>query len=187
MTDHFLEAQNLPNLEKGPENKDFGVKTNEASRKSQVEVILCNSFGHLAPDCRTPPKKLLKCKLCGKTGHIAETCRNQQGDNKPSSSCARTESEPAQPRSRKLSRRRGGKTSFSRRQSEENLQNAVQFLVDGMPVVKGVLIGKEVQVLHNTGCNTKIVQRKLVPDVCLTGKSISIVLLDGSIAISRKL
>uniref|UniRef100_A0A131YW51 Reverse transcriptase n=1 Tax=Rhipicephalus appendiculatus TaxID=34631 RepID=A0A131YW51_RHIAP len=180
-TDRFLEAQNLPNLGKSPEGvKDSGAKPTETSRKPQLKCILCHRLGHLAPDCRTPPKQMLKCKLCGKMGHAAETCQNQHGDNKPSSSCACTESEPTRARPRKPSKRPGGKVPCLRRHDDENLQDAVRFLVDGMPVVEGLLLEREVRVLLDTGCNTAIVRRELVPDVCLTGKKISVALLDGS-------
>ncbi|KAL1487171.1 hypothetical protein MTO96_046629 [Rhipicephalus appendiculatus] len=123
---------------------------------------------------------MLKCKLCGKTGHAAETCRNQPGDDKTSYSCACTGSESTRARPRKPSKRPERKIPCPRRHDDENWQDATRFLVDGMPMVQGRLLGRQVRVLRDTGCNTAIVRRELVPDVCLTGKKISVALLDGS-------
>lgn len=181
LTDRFLEAQNLTNIGKGPDPaKESSGKPTEASRKPQLKCILCHRFGHLAPDCRNPPKQMLKCKLCGKTGHVTETCRNQHGNNKPSSSCAFSEPDSARAGARKTAKRPGGKIPCSSHHDDKNVQGTIRFLADGMPVVEGLLLGREVRVLRDTGCNTAIVRRELVPDVCLTGKKISVVLLDRS-------
>ena len=47
-----------------------------------------------------------------------------------------------------------------------------------MPVIRGRLHDKEVNVLRDTGCSTVVVRRDLVPDEALTGKTI--VLIDGT-------
>jgi len=47
-----------------------------------------------------------------------------------------------------------------------------------MPVIRGRLHDKEVNVLRDTGCSTVVVRRDLVPDEALTGKMI--VLIDGT-------
>ncbi|KAL1439791.1 hypothetical protein MTO96_009643 [Rhipicephalus appendiculatus] len=54
------------------------------------------------------------------------------------------------------------------------------FLVDNMPVVEGRVLGQRAHVLRDTGSNTTIVRRELVPDRCLTGKTARIMLLDGN-------
>lgn len=54
------------------------------------------------------------------------------------------------------------------------------FLVQGMPVVEGEVLGKPVRVLRDTGSNTAIIRRNLVPKQRLTGKSSRVLLIDGS-------
>ena len=50
-----------------------------------------------------------------------------------------------------------------------------------LPVVKGKLFGKEVNVLRDTGCTAIVVKKDLVPDDRLTGRMISCVLIDGTV------
>ncbi|XP_072143700.1 uncharacterized protein [Dermacentor andersoni] len=181
LTDRFLEAQNWTNLGKGPDNtKDSGGKNIEAPRKPQLMCTLCHRFGHLAPDCRAPPKRMLKCELCDRTGHTAENCRTRYGDNKPSSACAFTESRQVRTRPVKESKHPGKKTRQSSDSEDKNPGTAVTFLIDGMPVVEGRLLGRSVRVLRDTGCNTAIVKRELVPEMYMTGRTNNVVLLDGS-------
>ena len=47
-----------------------------------------------------------------------------------------------------------------------------------IPVTRGRLYDKEVNVLRDTGCSTVVVRRDLVPDEGLTGKTIVCVLID---------
>ena len=49
-----------------------------------------------------------------------------------------------------------------------------------MPVIRGRLHDKEVNVLRDTGCSTVVVRRDLVPDEALTGKTIVWVLIDDT-------
>ncbi|KAH6938094.1 hypothetical protein HPB50_006722 [Hyalomma asiaticum] len=68
MTNRFLEAQNLPNLGKGPKSEHMKYYSGgklDVPTKPQPKCMLCHRFGHMAPDCRTPPKEMLRYKLCG--------------------------------------------------------------------------------------------------------------------------
>ncbi len=53
--------------------------------------------------------------------------------------------------------------------------------LDNMPVAPGFVNGKQVQVLRDSGCSSAVVRRDLVEYECLTGKSQSCVLLDGTV------
>jgi len=50
-----------------------------------------------------------------------------------------------------------------------------------MPVAMGRLLGKQVQVLRDTGCSTVVVKRSLVPDDKLTGRTVCCMLIDGTV------
>ncbi|CAN7990549.1 unnamed protein product, partial [Ixodes hexagonus] len=50
-----------------------------------------------------------------------------------------------------------------------------------MPVVRGEVGGRPVTVLRDSGCNTVVVKRNLVPDDKLTGVSSPVFLLDGTV------
>ena len=50
-----------------------------------------------------------------------------------------------------------------------------------MPVTKGTVEGKTVNVLRDTGCSTVVVRRSLVPDDKLTGEENQCILIDGTI------
>ncbi|XP_077551257.1 uncharacterized protein LOC144164889 [Haemaphysalis longicornis] len=63
----------------------------------------------------------------------------------------------------------------------EDTEENSPFLVKGMPVVLGRVLGKVARVLRDTGSNTAIVRRDLVDGDCFTGKTGRVVLLDGSI------
>ncbi|XP_077560624.1 uncharacterized protein LOC144175419 [Haemaphysalis longicornis] len=53
-----------------------------------------------------------------------------------------------------------------------------KFLVENLPVVTGEMYGKRISVLRDSGSNTVIVRRDLVPDSCLTGQASSVVFVD---------
>ena len=50
-----------------------------------------------------------------------------------------------------------------------------------MPVAKGTVEGKSVNVLRDTGCSTVVVRRSLVPYDKLTGQEERCILIDGTI------
>ena len=49
-----------------------------------------------------------------------------------------------------------------------------------MPVAKGIVEGKSVNVLRDTGCSTIVVRRSLVPDDKMTGQDTHCILIDGT-------
>ena len=50
-----------------------------------------------------------------------------------------------------------------------------------MPVAKGTIEGKSVNVLRDTGYSTVVVRRSLVPDDKMTGQDTHCILIDGTI------
>jgi hypothetical protein len=50
-----------------------------------------------------------------------------------------------------------------------------------LPVTKGVVDERPVEVLRDTGCSTVVIRRSLVRPGCYTGKTISCVLIDGTV------
>ncbi|CAN7978409.1 unnamed protein product, partial [Ixodes persulcatus] len=48
-----------------------------------------------------------------------------------------------------------------------------------MPVLEGALFGQTVSVLRDTGSNTLVVRRSLVPEVAFTGTTATLKLVDG--------
>lgn len=68
----------------------------------------------------------------------------------------------------------------SGRNSKDASDRNSPFLVKGMPVLSGRVLGKATRVLRDTGSNTAIVRRDTVDDSCLTGKTRRAVLLGGS-------
>lgn len=55
----------------------------------------------------------------------------------------------------------------------------VKNVVNGMQVTKGILNGKQVQILRDRGCSGVVVRRSLVQDGQLTGEKRHCVLVDG--------
>ncbi|CAN7941805.1 unnamed protein product, partial [Ixodes hexagonus] len=49
-----------------------------------------------------------------------------------------------------------------------------------MPVLEGALFGQAVSVLRDTGSNTLVVRRSLVPEEAFTGTTATLMLVDGS-------
>uniref|UniRef100_A0A6G4ZZ09 Putative tick transposon n=1 Tax=Rhipicephalus microplus TaxID=6941 RepID=A0A6G4ZZ09_RHIMP len=150
--------------------------------KGKPLCFLCNKLGHRASDCWTKSRapKSTSCWICKKSGHRPDSC--------PSNSGKRTEASCSV-------------LGYQKAQHEKSMEDApdnqdekhCHDMCDGtqsnatcdngskqMPTVKGYLEGKLVTVLRDTGCNTVVVKRSLVPDCNLTGNTRTIRLLDRS-------
>lgn len=60
------------------------------------------------------------------------------------------------------------------------LSNKVKSLVSNVPVVEGKIGGKRVTVLRDTGSNTIVLRKKLIPKSALTGEMGLVFLVDGT-------
>lgn len=86
--DRFIEAQNLSNLGKVPEDaKDVTRNPTDAPRKPPPRCMLCKRLGHQAHECRNPAKEVTKCKFCGKVGHKSDDCWSTKAHKEKSSAC----------------------------------------------------------------------------------------------------
>ena len=68
-----------------------------------VECYNCGKKGHLAKDCKGPPK----CKHCGMTGHLAKDCWQKDPSKKPAAATAKTKAAPKANRNAKSGKARG--------------------------------------------------------------------------------
>nr|XP_037270745.1 uncharacterized protein LOC119162962 [Rhipicephalus microplus] len=75
----------------------------------------------------------------------------------------------------------GGKKGKKRDPPNASVDERIPvFLVQQMPSVEGEVLGNPVRVRRNTGSNTAIIRRNLVPKQRLTGESSRVLLIDGS-------
>ena len=68
-----------------------------------VECYNCGKKGHLAKDCKGPPK----CKHSGKTGHLAKDCWQKDPSKKPAAATAKPKAAPKANRNAKSGKARG--------------------------------------------------------------------------------
>lgn len=102
---------------------------------------------------------------CRRPGHDLKTCRKKSNDPREASSSVspknlRHESQQAgrhKPKEKKAAKE---VADVARERTTETYD---------MPVVEGELLGHAVSVLRDTGSNTLIVRRSLVPETALTG------------------
>ena len=156
---------------------------NTQSNSTALQRFKCNARGHKAANCPTIGKR---CFLCGKQGHEARNCRSggrrsggQSKDGNPvqrgqvSASCLvqQTESKPTAEEVKscikddKLLLACGKKIPLLSSACVEPLSG-----VRGkMPVVKGRVGEKSVDVLRDTGCSGIVVKKDLVSEDQFTG------------------
>ncbi|KAM7298834.1 uncharacterized protein ISCGN_019402 [Ixodes scapularis] len=157
VADSFLEAQRQRNLLVFGEKTELGDtrgKEVNTTNKPQVKCFVCDKPGHKASDCRSKPKQLY-CVYCSRTGHDAKTC-TKGSDSKEASCCVSL----------------GSRREHSHQASEPNSR-----IEEGDR--NGTLDGQAVPVLRDTGSNTVVVRRSLVPEAALTGTTATLRLIDG--------
>lgn len=171
--DNFLEAQRQSNLlvfRDKSENGSSG-KCGSTAGKSSTRCFVCDKTGHRAADCRARTRQPY-CDYCHKTGHDIKACTRKQNVTKKSS-CIWSQEEKT-----------GEVEDVSADKKEENVASAVNTQLKStkhhMPVLQGLIFGKAASVLRDTGSNTMVVRRSLVPDEAMTGAMATLFLADGS-------
>lgn len=182
--DNFMEAQNQPNLLRFREDSKAATASTTAQFSSNKEYtgatgnkcFLCGREGHRASDCRSRTKPLF-CQKCRSNGHDAKSCSRRI----PSSgqvSCLRVEPDRSEEPTLE--------PSTVPESTESHVISAMNEATRGsstninMPIVTGSLNGEVVRVLRDTGCNTVVVRKDLVPPQAYTGKQSTITLVNGS-------
>uniref|UniRef100_L7M186 Putative tick transposon n=1 Tax=Rhipicephalus pulchellus TaxID=72859 RepID=L7M186_RHIPC len=176
--DHYMEAQGFINLGKVKnENYELDKPADEAramprkEKKEKLQCFLCGKRGHKAADCWTstkgPRTKPTFCRKCRRSGHSKEDCPNKESGR---ASCLKEQAEG--PKASNL------KTQAFRQGTDCSEHGKVKREDKSMPTAEGVLGNQPVTVLRDTGCDSVIVRRSLVPASNLTGKVSSVCLLD---------
>ncbi|XP_037576724.1 uncharacterized protein LOC119458940 [Dermacentor silvarum] len=188
-TDHYLEAQGLSNLARGKEERETSKAALQSkncgteARKEKVECFLCGKQGHRAADCWTRSKgpKSLSCWKCRKHGHKADECPIVKGNDKEASSTV--EDYDRMPAARNDEYQ--ASTTKTEEKASPSARTAVKYICLGLmtqqlPTATGYLDGHPVTVLRDSGCNTVVVRRSLVPEKNFTGIMRTVYLPDGS-------
>lgn len=170
--DQFLEAQRQSNLLVFREKAENGmaVKSGSTTSKTSVQCFVCNKIGHKASDCRARTKQPY-CGHCRRAGHDTQVCTKKPATYKKAS-CILSEEN-----SKDNDNASGGGSENNVSGAVNTQQMATKYQ---MPVLQGLLFGKPVSVLRDTGSNTTVVRRSLVPDEVLTGAMTTVFLADGS-------
>ncbi|XP_040070781.2 uncharacterized protein LOC120843464 [Ixodes scapularis] len=185
--DVFLEAQTQPSALKakveGQDPKTSAGTVPKAFREDTRRILrcfLCNKVGHKAENCkgRNQQYKQSTCWHCGRMGHKADRCTMRAGDT-PQASCLWTASDEmaGEPDETYLTLKNGDKIPVV----NAAVGRPPKFLVENMPVVKGRIGERRVTVLRDTGCNTVVVRKNLVPVGCYTGNCSPVYLLDRTV------
>ncbi|XP_070392513.1 uncharacterized protein [Dermacentor albipictus] len=170
--DRYLEAQGQRHLGKGKEDKK--IPDERENTRSRIKCFICDKIGHRAVNCPLGRTRsaTLKCEGCGRHGHTIQTCR---GNSENKTACVvaskshiegdRTQMEP------EYSDKAGAVMTVPRSEDPKT----------SMPVVVGVLQGRKVSVLRDTGSNIVMVRRSMVSDRDITGTEAPVRLADGTV------
>lgn len=185
MADHFLEARGQPNLanfrKETKEALDFLKEDEHGSKPAlKIKCFLCGKLGHKAADCRSKPETRVFCQVCQRSGHESRTCPQEMNGKTEVSCFVKPDDDPvgktdAFSRGRKKISRNAFRTP-----AMKMTEKARSFLSEGMPITDGILNGKAVKVLRDSGSNTVIVRRELVASEDFTGKVSPVFLVDGT-------
>jgi hypothetical protein len=146
----------------------FNGKVNASSN---VKCYSCNRIGHIARNClvsqvnsfngKVNASSNVKCYSCNRIGHIARNCK-LNGDAKRG-------------RTPVKENMRIGAVTMNDPENEKGKDDVTvgACILDGMhgslPLVKGNLYGRRINVLRDTGCDGAILNRKYCPEDKFTG------------------
>ncbi|XP_054925300.1 uncharacterized protein [Dermacentor andersoni] len=170
--DNFLEAQRQPNLlvfRQKSEGSNPTEKTRSPSERVPMRCFVCGKLGHGASDCRSKQRQPY-CGYCRKPGHDVKACTKKNGPPK-TTSCLLSPEECLEDVNTAV---------VEQEDVTSTVKTHTGTVARKMPVLKGVVFGQTASVLRDTGSNTLVVRRSLVPDKALTGTTTKLVLADGS-------
>ena len=197
IADQYLEAHGkhvfspARNKQPTPPEKDDNKKP--VSDTTPLHCYRCNGRGHRSANCPTR-----KCYLCGRHGHEARNCKssvprsggqNKNGNPGPrnqfSAGCL-VQSSPPQATTEDIQACIEGDQLLLACGKKIPLLNSacVQPLSGArgkMPVVKGKIGDKTVNVLRDTGCSGIVVKKELVAEEQYTGDFSCMLLIDNSV------
>ena len=198
IADQYLEAQGK-HLFSSPSKKlqiqpKVDKTKNQQNDSTTVVCFKCNTRGHRAVNC---PSLVKKCFLCGKQGHEARNCRSgkqksggqnryghpvQRGQVSAGCLVQPPEVKPTEEEVRacikddKLLLTSGKKIPIASNACLERLSGDRL----KMPVVKGRVGVKTVDVLRDTGCSGIVVKKNLVSEDQFTGDFNVMLLIDNT-------
>lgn len=172
-SDNFLEAQRQPNLlifREKTESSNPMQKSGSSSERTAVRCFVCGKLGHGASDWRSKLRQPY-CGYCRKPGHDIKACAKKNGSPKKTSCLLSSEKHLEE----------GANSPVVK---QEDMTSAgkthTKAAACKMPVLKGTIFGQTASVSRDTGSNTLVGRRSLVPDKALTGTTAKLVLADGS-------
>ena len=199
IADQYLEAHGKhlfsPVRAKPPAQPDRDETKKLPSDTSPMHCYKCSARGHKSVNC---PNAVRKCFLCGTQGHEARNCRsngvrpggqskivNSAPQKQVSAGCI-VQSPLLQATKEEIqSCIQEDQLVLACRKTVPLLSNAcVQPLSRTrakMPVLKGRVGGKTVDVLRDTGCSGVVVKKELVSEDQYTGESSSMLLIDNTV------
>nr|XP_050030043.1 uncharacterized protein LOC126526137 [Dermacentor andersoni] len=168
--DNFLEAQRQPNLlvfRQKSEGSNPTEKTGSPSERVPMRCFVCGKLGHGASDCRSKQRQPY-CGYCRKPEHDVKACTKK--NDPPRTSCLLSPEE----------RLEESNAVVVEQDVVSTVKTPTRNVARKMPVLKGFVFGQTASVLRDTGSNTLVVRRSLVPDKAMTGTTAKLVLADGS-------
>ena len=177
------------------------------SQKDAFRCFACDGRGHKAADCpsRTPAPRSEPvsrgrrsyCFKCGGMGHDARDCRSapQRPQPGPRQEWRTANGNPAQtqrvacamqvPRKKEKVESESGAETLELKSGEKiKVLNGACMEADiknNLPVLKGKVKGKSLEVLRDTGCSGVIVKKELVDDEEFTGEVGHIMTIDRAL------